>query len=204
MPSLSRVALLLFTLIAVLASGCATSGTASTDNGDGSFSNFLVIGIAGDYDSRAQFERMTVAELRKRGASASTYYSVVKGNKPVAKDNVLTAIQARGSDAVLVVRALDTDVDLKIKKSRTEIDATPLGGRLVNLFRSKYTDYSEPGSLDLKTSVTFAIELYRAGNEEIVWSMDHSSKGETNLGLLIDETAATIVKRLDRANLIRK
>ena len=171
---------------------------------NGSFSNILVIGIAGDYDSRAQFERMTVAELRKRGASGSTYYSFMKGNKPVAREDVVAATQARKSDAVLVVRALDTDFDMQVKKSRTETDAKPIGGRLVNLFRSEYTDYNNPGSLDLTTSVTFAVELYSASSEKIVWSMDHSSKGETNLGLLIDETAATIVKRLDRAGLIAR
>jgi hypothetical protein len=60
-----------------------------------------------------------------------------------------------------------------------------------------------PGSLDLSTSVTFAIELYSVASEDIVWSMDHSSKKETDLGLLIDKTAATIAKRLDREDLIK-
>jgi len=32
--------------------------------------------------------------------------------------------------------------------------------------------------------------------------MEHSSKGETNLELLIDDTAATIVNRLERDDLI--
>lgn len=167
-----------------------------------SYSNFLVIGISGDYDTRAQFERMTVAELRRKGAAASTYYSMIGGNNPVAKEDVIAAIQARGFDAVLVMRALDAAVDLEVKKSRTEIDARTIGDRFVNLFRSTYTDYKTPGSLDLSTSVTFAIELYSVASEDIVWSIDHSSKKETDLGLLIDKTAATIAKQLDREDLI--
>ena len=38
--------------------------------------------------------------------------------------------------------------------------------------------------------------------EEIIWSMDYSSKSETDVGLLIDKAAATIANRLDREKLI--
>ncbi len=91
---------------------------------------------------------------------------------------------------------------MKVNKDREETDATPIGGKFVNLFRYNYTDHKNPGSVDLKTSVTLATELYSVATEEIVWSMEHSSKGETNLGLLIDKTAATIVTRMGRDDLI--
>ena len=194
-------------VVSLLIGACAGSGqttqSGAVDSGAASsFSKFLVIGISGDYDSRAQFERMIVSELRRKGAEANTYYSIVGGNKPVSKEDIVAAIESKGFDAVLVVRALDADVSMKIKKSRTEIDATPLGGRIVNLFRSSYTDYTTPGTLDLSTNVTFAIELYSSISEDIIWSMDHSSGREKDLGLLIDKTAATIANRLDRDKLI--
>jgi hypothetical protein len=182
----------------------AWTGTTHAAESASSFAKFLVIGISGDYDTRVQFERATVAELRRKGAAASTYYSIVAGNNPVAKEDVLAAIQTQGFDAVLVMRALDANVDLEVKKSRTEVDATTIGGGFVNLFRSDYTDYTTPGSLDLSTSVVLAIELYSAATEDIVWSMDHTTKSETNLGLLIDDIAAKIAKRLDRKKLIQK
>lgn len=202
MPSLFRSVIALLTVVALCAGGCATTGSADSRKGDRSFSNFLVIGVAGDYDSRAQFERMIVSEIRRRGATASTYHSKIGGNKPLVKEDVLSVVQAGNFDAVLAVRNLDTDVNLKVKKSRTEIDATPIGGRIINLFRSEYTDYENPGTLDLAARVVLAIELYDSSNEEIVWSMEHTTKSETNLGLLIDETAAMIVKNLDRERLI--
>ncbi|MDH3614101.1 MAG: hypothetical protein OES10_12540 [Gammaproteobacteria bacterium] len=205
MTALSRKVLFTFTFASLLASGCAATSTDSRpDMREASFSNFLVIGVAVDYNARAQFERATVSELRRKGASASTYHSVVAGNKPITPDNIRTAVQSGNFDAMLVTRVLATQTDAKVQKDREEIDATPIGGRLVNLFRYDYTDYKNPGSIDLKTDVALATELYSAATEEIVWSMESSSKGETNLGLLIDETAATIVNRLDRDNLIGK
>ncbi len=203
MTPLSRISFFLLAFVTVFASGCATKSTQSgpgTD--DASFSNFLVIGVAGDYDSRAQFERVTVSELRGKHASASAYHSIVRGNNPITPDEVRAAVKSGNFDAVLVTRVLNTQTDLKVNEDREEIDATPIGGRLVNLFRYDYTDYKNAGSIDLKTSVILASELYSAATEEIVWSMEHSSKGGTNLGLLIDETAATIVTRMARDKLI--
>ncbi len=203
MTRLFRNVLFLPALVAVLARGCATTGA---DSGpavdDASFSNFLVIAVAGNYNSRAQFERVTVSELRREHAAASTYHSIVSGNKPITPEEVRAAVQSGDFDAVLVTRVLDTQTDMKVNKDREETDATPIGGKFVNLFRYDYNDYKNPGSVNLKTSVTLATELYSVTTEEIVWSMEHSSKGATNLGLLIDETAAKIVTRMGRDDLI--
>ena len=205
MPVFFRKGSILLALAAVAAGGCAATSSQSDPDMDGtSFSNFLVVAVAGNYNSRAQFERATVSGLRQQGASASTYYSTVGGNKPITPGDLRSAARSGNFDAVLVTRVLDAQTELKVNKDREEIDATPIGGKLVNLFRYNYNDYKNPGSVDLKTSVTLATELYSVTTEEIVWSMEQTSKGETNLGLLIDETAATVVKRLDRDDLISR
>ena len=194
--------------IALLLGACASSAPSTgTDNaiagGGPPFRNFLVIGIVGDYNSRAQFERQVVSELRQRNAYATTYYSIVGSNQPISRDSIRSAVQSSDFDAILVTRVLDTDVDLKVSKSREETDATPIGGRIINLFRSNYTDFKIPGAVDLNTRVTFTTELYSAAAEEIVWSIESSSGRESNLGLLIDRTAESIVSRLDREGAIR-
>lgn len=204
MSSICRNVFLAALASLAIATGCSSQSLTSGDTGGNTsvYSHFLVIGVAGDYDSRAQFERATVAELRSKGASASAYHTIVKGNRPITPDEVHGAVTTADFDAVLVTRVLDTEVDLKVKQRREETDARPIGDRLVNLFRYNYTDYSNPGSIDVKTDVTFAVDLYSAATEEIVWSNEFSSGGETNLGLLIDKTAASVVKKLDRADLI--
>jgi hypothetical protein len=190
-------------LTGLLTAGCAgTSSVTSSADTSEQFGNVLVIAIAGDYNVRSQFERVVVSNIRKTGAAASPWYSVIGGNRPVTKEDVGAAIQDQGFDSVLAIRRLDGDVEMKVKKSRTEIDATPIGGRIINLFRSDYTDYKTPGSIDFATEALLAVEFYSATSEDIVFSFDHQTKKETNLGLLIDQTAETIVKRVDREGLL--
>ena len=46
------------------------------------------------------------------------------------------------------------------------------------------------------------MELYSTATGEVVFSFDHQTKKDTNLGLLIDQTAESIVKRIDRQGLL--
>ena len=182
---------------------CGGTSTVTADaDSDKQFGNFVVIGIAGDYDTRAHLERQVVSQLRREGAQASTYYSVVGGNKPVTREDVRGVIGEHGFDAVLAIRRVDSNVEMKVTKSRTAIDATPIGGRFLNLFRSDYKDYTNPGSIDLAARATLAVELYDVTSQDIVFSFDHETRQDTDIGLLIDQTAAAVVRRLDREKLI--
>ncbi len=203
MTPMTRNSLILVACAGLLLSACAgTSSVTSSSDSEDQFGNVLVIAVAGDYNTRAEFERVIVSNIRKTGASGAAWYSVAGGDKAVVKEDVIAAIREQGFDGVLAIRRLDGDVELKVKKSRTEIDATPIGGRIVNLFRSNYTDYKTPGSVDFVTNALLAVELYSATSEDIVFSFDHQTKKETNLGLLIDQTAEAIVKRIDREGLL--
>ena len=203
MTPMQRFILTLSVVPGFFLAGCAgTSSVTTSADTDQTFSNVLVITVAGDYNVRAQFERVVVSNIRATGASASAWYSVAGGNKPVEKEAVIAAIQEQDFDSVLAIRRLSGDVEMKVKKSRTEIDATPIGGRFLNLFRSDYTDYKKPGSINFATEALLAVEFYSAASEDIVFSFDHQTKKETNLGLLIDQTGETIVKRIDREGLL--
>lgn len=199
----TRITLTLAVISGFILPGCAgtetvTSSAATSEQ----FNNVLVITIAGDYNNRSQLERVIASKIRKIGPSASAWHSVIGGDKPVTREDVAAAIEEQGFDSVLAVRRLDGNIELRVKKSRTEIDAEPLGGRIVNLFRSDYTDYTKAGSIDLATEALLAVEFYSAETQDIVFSFDHQTKKETNLGLLIDQTAETIVKRIDRQKLL--
>jgi hypothetical protein len=197
--------LFLLAFVTVFASGCATRSTQSgpgTD--DASFSNFLVIGVAGDYDSRAQFERSVVSGLTAKGSSASAYYIVTGGNNPVTRETVKEAVVSGGFDAVVVTRVLHSDTDVDVSKSVAGAKATRKDGGLLNLFRYDYEELNEPLAAEFNTKITFATELYDAASEQLVWAVESTGSRQENIGLLIDETAATVVKQLDRNKLIRR
>jgi len=191
-----------------LITGCAA--TSSTGSGSGqtselrSYSNFLVIGVAGSYDSRAQFERSAVSGLRAEGSAASAYHVVVGGNKPINRESVQAAIQSGDFDAVVVTRALNTDTDVGARSAVTGTKVTRKDGGILDMFRYDYEEMNEPLAIQVNTRVTFAVELYDAVSEQLVWSEESVSRKSDNVGLLIDETAATVVKLLERNDFIAR
>ena len=190
----------------ILCAGCAASSSPATQADPGredmSYSNILVIAVAKDYNARTQFERQTASELKQRRVAASPYHSIISGNQPITAEDVRAAMETGNFDSVLVTRVIDSQRELEVNEERTETGAAAIGGGLVNLFRYDYTDYANPGSIDLQTTVTLASELYSATSEEIVWSMEQTSKGEISVGVLIDKTAAAVVNRLRRDDVI--
>ncbi len=194
---------------AFLVAGCsASTRVAKTfedpEYVDASFGNFLVIGVAGDYDARAQLERTVVSRLRMQGASASAYYSIVRGNKPLARDVVIDVIQEHGFDAVLVTRVVSQQTDISVTSGSAETKASTIGGRPINFFRYDYDELNEPDSINVTTTVVLGTELFSAVDEKMIWAIESTSPGTDHVGQLIDDTADTIIERLARDRLIRR
>ena len=196
--SLPKVLLLI--AVSAVATGCATS--ASPDLAKLAYSNFLVIGVAGDYNNRAYFERSVVSGIRAKGSSARAFHVVTPGNKPLTREAVKDAIESGGFDAVLVSRVLDTESDLGVKSAVTGTKVTRKDGGVLDLFRYDYEELDEPMSLELKAKVNIATELYSAATEQKVWSIDSVSSATENIGKLIEDAAENVVKRLHRDDLI--
>ena len=199
---------LVLSLSIVILGGCAATNGTTADTAsaatDASYSNFLVVGIAGNYDSRAHFERTVVSGLRAKGSSASTFYSVAGGNKPVTRESIRDGIASGAFDAVVLTRVLDAESETELRSSQSGKKVSTKGGRPINFFRYDYEDLEEPPSLEINTKITFATELYDAATEELVWSFDPLSSRSENLGKVIDETAETVVRQLDRKNFIKQ
>ena len=202
--SLPKVLLLI--AVSAVATGCAATSTtsASPDRAKVSYSNFLVIGVAGDYTNRAYFERSVVSGIRAKGSSSSAFHVVAGGNKPVTREAVKEAIVSGGFDAVVVTRVLDTDTEVDTDNSVAGAKATHKDGGLINLFRYDYEELNESLAIEFNTKITFATELYDAASEQLVWAVESTGSRQENIGMLIDETAATVVKQLARKKLIRK
>ena len=202
--SLPKVLLLI--AVSAVATGCAATSTTSAnpDVAKVSYSNFLVIGVAGDYTNRAYFERSVVSGIRAKGSSASAFHVVAGGNKPVTRETVKEAIVSGDFDAVVVTRVLDIDMEVDAGNSVAGAKATHKDGSLINLFRYDYEELNESLAVEFNTKVTFATELYDAASEQLVWTGESTGSRQENIGMMIDETAATVVKQLDRNRFIKK
>lgn len=208
MNPLYRILILAVVSFVALLSGCGTTSSSNTfsdpEQSGAAFNSFLVIGVAGDYDSRAQFERMVVSGLRAEGVTASPYHVVIGGNKPLTREDVLGAIRKYGFDAVVVTRVLDTESDLEVRSTVTGAKITRKDEGLGKLFRYDYEEFDEPLSLTIDMQVTFGTELYSAETQSLVWSSESKGPKADNVGELIDETAESVVRQLRRAGKIAR
>jgi hypothetical protein len=204
-----RAVVLSIAAVSLLVTACSSPGTTTTSSdedqrSDGSYSNFLVIGVAGNYTNRAQFERTLASALRSKGVSASTYYSVVKGNQALEREAIVEAVKTHGFDAVLLTRVLSQDVDVSQKTGSSETQTSRKNGNLANFFRYDYEELNTPATIDLTTTTVLTSELFSAADEEVVWAYEFTSPASTDVGRTINYASETILKRLNRDRLISR
>jgi hypothetical protein len=192
-----RISFVLMLFITATVAGCATSGGSGPDGEK--FGNLLVIGIAGSWDSRAQFERGVVSGLRADGIDAKPYSVVVGGGKLATRDDVLTAIGEHGFDAVVVTRVLDVKADAELRDAVTGTKVTRKDSGFMKLFRYDYEEIGDPPDLTVNTQVEFVTELYSSGSEELVWSSQTKAPKSDNVPMMVDESAKLVVRQLRRS-----
>ena len=192
-----------FMLFATFAlAGCASSG--GSDAGPSRFSSFLVIGVAGSYDSRAQFERVVVSGLRAEGVQARPYHLVSGGNKPLVREEVLAAIEEHGFDAVVVTRVLGTESDVEVRSAVTGAKVKRKDEGFLKLFRYDYEALGDPLNLTVNMQVDFVTELYSSETRDMVWSTETKGPKSDNVAILVDKTGKLVVRQLKRAGKIAR
>ena len=197
MSHVFRTSFALLLIVVAAISGCAASGGSSP--GKEAFGNVLVIGVAGSWDSRAQFERGVVSGLRAEGIDAKAYSLVVGGGKLPTREDVLAAINEHGFDAVVVTRVLDVTADAEMRDAVTGTKVTRKDSGFMKLFRYDYEEIGDPIDLTVQTQVELVTELYSSASEELVWSSETKAPKSDNVAALIDESARLVVRKLKRS-----
>ena len=195
-------------LILVLAScGGSTSTVKKTlDNPqytDHSYSDILVIGVAGDYDNRAAFERAMVSRIKAEGATAVAYYTVVGRNQPISRSNVSAAVKSRGFDAVLLTRVLSQSSSVSVEAGKTDTKVSRMeADRVIDLFRYDYEQMAEPGDINISSTVTLSAEMFSGPDETRMWAIESTISDKENVGQIIEAAADTIIGQLKEDRLV--
>ena len=186
--------------------GCAsTSAPQNAANSDISqYQNILVLAISDDYDGRAQYERAVASGLRKEGVAATPYHRAVGGSGDISREKALELIDANGFDAVLVTQVRSSSTAMKVEQDSTGKKVSRRDDRPVDFFRYSYEELDEPGEISVLAEATLDTDLHNAADSSIVWSYSWSSNGSENVGILIDDSAAAVVRRLKRDKQLAK
>ena len=192
-------------VISCFATACSSTSVSSQPaagySGAG-FKNFLVIGVANDFEGRATFEHKLVSELRSMGANATALYVVGGGNTPIERSAIEMLVKENGYDAVLISRVLNRDTEASIKTGSADAKAVRKDGRPVNLFRYDYEELNEPPSLDFNLSVRLSTELFSAESSEKVWAIESDISAKDGLPSLVLEAVETITRQLKKNKLV--
>ncbi len=199
-------------LVAVLAgavvfTGCSSStGTVVTALqpavGGTLFKNILVIGVANNYEGRAQFERELVSELRAADTTATAMYVAAGDNKSIEQRAIEELVSARGFDAVLISRVVNRSTAAAMKTGSAATKSVRKGGG-IDLFRYDYEEINGPVTVDVDLSIAFTTELFAASDSQKVWAIESSISHKEHLEQIINEAADIIVRGLKKDRLIR-
>lgn len=200
-----------FSILAIVASvlwACGpSSSTRSTFDGPDysgpAFDNVLVIGVAGDYNSRASFERMLAKDLSANGTAATPYYTLVDVDAPIDRPNVTEQVEAGNFDSVLITRVLNRDVENKLKVGSSATKKIRQDGGVIDLFRYDYEELNEPVTLSMDLNVVIEVEMFSVQSEGRVWAIEsdlshHHSREELTL-----DAIAIVSRELRRDGLVK-
>ena len=170
---------------------------------DFSYSDILVIGVAGDYDNRAAFERAMVSRIKAEGATAVAYYTVIGRNKPITRSAVSAAVKSRGFDAVLLTRVLSQSSVASVEGSTTDTKVSRMeADRVIDLFRYDYEQMTDPGDINILSTVTLSAEMFSGPDETRMWAIESTISDKENVGQIIEAAADTIMGQLKKDRLI--
>jgi len=196
--------------VCLVLAGCGSTGGTSVkktlDNPkytDHSYNDILVIGVAGDYDNRAYFERAMVSRIKAEGATATAYYTVVGRSQPITRSTVSATVKSRGFDAVLLARVISQNADISVSDGTSDTKVSRKeAGRAIDLFRYDYEELTEPGEINILSTVTISAEMFSGPDEARMWAIESTISDKENVGQLIESAADTIMAQLKKDKLI--
>ena len=160
------------------------------------FDNVLIISVAGDFASRAQFESGIAAAFSGDDSAATAYYTVVGRNPQVSRNAIHNAIRARRFDAVLFVRLKGQDIPEAVANRPT--------GSAFNLFLYDYAELNTASGIQRDSTATFVSELYVADSEKKIWAIESLIFEHDSAEQVIENQVKAIAGQLRKDKLIKK
>ena len=199
-----RIATNIFACVLMLSACASTPKVVKVyEDADGmAYKKILVVGIAKNYDRRAEFERALVSRLSSRNVAASAYYTIGGGNQPVRNADVSNAVTTQGFDAILLTRILSQDTDVAVQNGMSSATATRRDDGPIDFFRYDYDVLDDPKTFRVTNSGVLLSELYSAGDEKKVWAIQSIVTAEENVSAIINDVTDSIVGQLVKDGLI--
>ncbi len=166
------------------------------------FNKVLVIGVAGNYESRARWERLMAARISARGTAATAYYSIVGRGNEITRDSVIDTVRANDFDAVVLTRVKSQESDVTVRRGASTASATRMNEQPVDFFRYEYEVLNNPDTINVESTVVLSTEFFAANDQKRIWAIDSTISDTENVTYLIEEAVDMIIEELNKDRLI--
>ena len=177
-----------------------------------SFNNFFILVMTANIQARVQLEKDLEALAVSRGLKATKSIDVMPPNlddpkKVPTKEELVSKVKASGCDAVFMVGLLSKDESVRYTPSTSAYTVTPYYsytgsyyGYYSNWYSTAYTSsyYTQEKSYFMETN------LYDVASEEIMWSAQSEVFTPSDLPHFSRSYIQTLMKQLDKENLLKK
>jgi len=212
--------LLLFSFIALVFVNCS-SGKKSTNDADStgvwvnkeklagkSYQNIFVVVMSADIQARAQLENDLAALITKRGRKCVKSIDVLPGSlknpKVPAKEDIIAKVDSSGCDAVFVASLLKAEEDVHYTPGQTTYSLQPYATYYPAYYSHWAPAVDEPGYFSHEKNYFMQSNLYDVASKEVMSSVQSPVFSPPDLKGFSRSYTSTLVKQLEKENIIKK
>lgn len=177
------------------------------------FGNVMVVGVAPNLENRRAFEDALTSAITHEGGTARASYELLPHEEKLTEDQLHSAIQADGFDAVLITRLLSVDKSTeytppkKYNNPQTRYYPAAPGwgygyGGYYGFYGTTYAEVHEPGYFETSTTLKLETNLYSVATNELVWTGQSETIDPDSIEDARASVTATVAKKLKAEGLI--
>jgi hypothetical protein len=176
-----------------------------------SFKNIFILVMTADIQARVQLEKELAIAAESKGYKAVKSMDVMAPSlsdpKTPNKEDVLGKVKASGCDAVFVSSLLKKEEAMRYTPGTTAYTIRPnysYYGNYFGYYSNWYPTITTPGYYTQEKSYFIESNLYDAQSEEIMWSAQSEVFDPTSLPKFSKSYTTTLMKQLEKENLLKK
>ncbi len=160
------------------------------------FSNFLVVAVASDADSRREFEDLISARIRDAGGNALSAHTRTGPKTTLLQEEIDSAARDTGADAILVTHIVSVDTQAETREGRTDVLAECRGGDPADYFLYDYEELKVPDDVRIALTVVAITNVYEATSGSRLWTIQSTCFEKATMGEVFYEEAEAIARQL--------
>ncbi|MCP4302672.1 MAG: hypothetical protein GY783_18975 [Gammaproteobacteria bacterium] len=160
------------------------------------YKRLLVVDISSDRSQQQLFEDEIALKLRQEQVDAISSYTLLDSSNGLLQDDINRVSDEIGADGILVTHIASVDTRIGMVEGREEIKSTCRGGDPVDYFLYDHKVLSEPDSVRLAHTVVVITNLYDAGSQKRVWTIQSTCFEKTSMADVLLDNSNAIVQQL--------